>query len=100
MGEIAADAHTLMKGFKSSPIWPRLPVIESDMVVNEVAHRLNACPPRRRCSESLPSEIKKVAGNFAVPAGQQKRQDFDRYITDLVLLGLRHVRIWLTSVAN
>jgi len=57
MGEITADAYSFAKGFKGSPIRPSLLIIESYMAMNEIAHRLNTCPPGRCLSKSFPGEV-------------------------------------------
>ena len=51
MGEIAADANAFSKGVKGSAIRSSLLVIKSHMAMDEVAHGLNARPPRRCSSE-------------------------------------------------
>src|SRR3974377_1585925 len=72
---IAADAFTLVEGFKGRLGGTRVLVAERDMVLDTIACRLHACPARRRMAEQVPSYLGQQV-RLAVPAAQQKHQGF------------------------
>src|SRR3569832_2284613 len=57
MGKIAADAALLAVGLRSGARGPRIAVVEDDMVVNEVADRLDARNAERGVAKQPPGVV-------------------------------------------
>ncbi len=74
-------------------------VAERDVVVDEIANRLDPRPARRRLLEQLPCDIGKPVG-LAVAAAEQIDDGLRRQILDRMLRGRRHDHIGQTAVAH
>ena len=77
VGVVAADPDALVEHLPCRPGGARILIIESDMVVDIIADRLCAGPPRRRLAEKVPSCLGQQI-RLAIPAAQQKDQSLFR----------------------
>jgi hypothetical protein len=85
MAEIAADARPLVERLIGSLGGARVLIAEGDVVMNEIADRLDPAPARHRVPEKVPRGLGKPIG-LAVAAAQEKEQRLLGQVLDSVLL--------------
>ena len=85
---------------KRSPVGPRLHVVKSDVLVDEVADRLHSRPAGRRRVEQGAGEVFQFTIDFAVAAREQEQQDFVRQILHVVLRRIPGLRIRLSAILD
>ena len=69
MREVPANTDSFIQRFHGCPGRSRIFIAEPDMIVDEVANRLNPWPTKRFVIETVPCEIRKDVA-FAVTARQ------------------------------
>ena len=82
--EIAANSHLVEKAAMGAPQGVGLQVVESEVIVDEVADRLNAMPSRRCAGEGRPGKVTKPVG-VAIAAAQEEYENVVRKVSDFVL---------------
>ena len=82
---IAADADPLAKHLERGAIGPGLHVVETNVLVDIVAHRLHEWPAGRQMPEQRPSRVAEFAIDLAIAAGEQKQQHVARQVLHAVL---------------
>ena len=97
---IAADAHPLAIDLQRGPIVPGSLIVETNVVMNEVANSLDARPARLRARKQTPRDVLQFAVHFAIAASQQKLQNFLRQILDVVLPGVADLQIGQSAVLD
>ena len=79
MREVAAYAALFAIGLGGGAGRPRQPVVEGDVIVHEIADRLNARQAKRRVAEQPPRLVRQQVA-FAIAAGQQEQQRIGRQV--------------------
>src|ERR1700731_77265 len=87
VGEIPAHAGPLHINIPRGFCRARMLVAEADVVVDEIADRLDPLPARRHTAEQRPRGLRKQI-RLAIPATQKKDQVVVRQGFDRVLLGI------------
>ena len=82
---IAADPDPLAKHLQRGAIGPGLHVIETNVLVDIIAHRLHEWPAGRQMPEQRPSRVAEFAIDLAIAAGEQKQQHVARQVLHAVL---------------
>ena len=72
-------------------------VVESDVIVHEIADRLDSGPTRCGIAEFRPSDVTKPIG-VAIAASEQKPEHVIRQVLDIVLNSVWHDNIGLAGV--
>ena len=70
MGEVPAHASPLRECVRCRPRGIGVRVAEADALVDEIADRLNALPPRRDAAEHAPRDIRQLVG-LAIAAAEE-----------------------------
>jgi len=96
---VAADALPLVEDLPCRHGRPRVLVSERDVMVNEIADRLDARPAGRRFIEQLPRDVGKPIC-FAIPAAEQIEEGLRWKILDCVLHGRRRDHVGQAAVAH
>src|ERR1700688_775106 len=96
---VAADALALVEHFPRRHGRARMLVAECDMVVNEIADRLDPRPAGRRLLEQPPRNVGEPVG-LAVAATKQIDQGVRRQFLNGVLRGLRNDDIGQAAIAH
>jgi non-ribosomal peptide synthetase component F len=86
MREVSADSSALAERLGGSPCRPREFIADIDVIMNEVADRLNARPARRLVLELCPVEVLEDVA-FARATLQQIGQRLSRELFDRNLIG-------------
>src|SRR5579863_1766010 len=81
MGEVPADADTLVERLQRGSRRPRLQVIKFDVPMDEVAHRLHASPSGWDGAEHVPRYLAQSV-SFAIPASHEVKQAIVRQISN------------------
>src|ERR1700721_3119637 len=100
MGKISADANSLPEGVQSRAISPGLLIIEVDMLMDEIANRLDSAPARSDRPKFRPSKTHEFAINFAITAGQKKSQCDRWHLTHRLFSRVRSEKVRFTIVPN
>ena len=82
--EIPANSHLVDKAAVGAPQGVGLQVVESEVIVDEVADRLNAMPSRRCAGEGCPCDVTEPV-RVAIAATQQEDENVVRKVSDFVL---------------
>ena len=73
MGEISANAYSLVERLERSSGRSRLQIVELDVLMDKIANRLHASPPRRDGAEHIPSSLAQLV-RFAISAPHEVEQ--------------------------
>ena len=99
MGEVAANAAALLVGLERGSGGAGMLVAEGDVIVHEIADRLDPRPAERRRSEQAPGLVGQPIG-LAIAAAKQEQQGVRRQVLNLVLQGVQFDRIRHAAVAH
>jgi hypothetical protein len=92
MRVIPAHADALVIRLQGRAGGPRLLVVEGDMLVHKIAHRLYPGPARGDVAEQSPGDLGQFIG-LAITATQEEEQRVIRQVLDLVLPGIGGNRV-------
>src|SRR5579862_8059916 len=99
MREVTADPPAFLEGLRGRFTGTRVLVTESDMLVDEIADRLNPRPAGWKSSEQVPGGLGQMVG-FAISATQKKDQRFFGQVLDRMLTGAGGDFVGLAGVSN
>ena len=99
MGKVPAYAAPLDERLHGGPCRACMGIAEAQVIVHEIADRLNARPTGRRPAEIRPGEIHQALG-LAITAGQKIHQRIVRQFADLMLAGGRIDLIGQTQIRH
>jgi poly(hydroxyalkanoate) depolymerase family esterase len=99
MGVVAAHAAALIERLPCGLGGARVLVPEGDMIVHEVANRLDPAPTHRGATEQSPRHLGKLLG-VAISAAQKKNQRLFGQVLDRMLLRRQCDDVGLAAIAH
>ena len=99
MRKVATDARLIAKCAVGSPKRIRGLVVESKMIVHEIADSLHPRPAGRGVAKIGPGEVAKPIG-VAIAAAKEKPEHLIGQFLDVVLDGFRHDDIGLSGIVD
>jgi hypothetical protein len=79
VGEVTTDADFFSKCIQSGPVGLSMLIVESNMIMHEIANRLNFSPTRSESPKLFPGKVHQFAVNLAIAAWGQEDKRYAAY---------------------